>query len=49
MELHLETYWRLCFGEHLAVTPDLQYILNPLGDEDNDGLLVGTVRVEAFF
>lgn len=49
MELHLETYWRLCFGEHLAVTPDLQYILNPLGDEDNDGLLVGTVRAEAYF
>lgn len=49
MELHLETYWRLCFGDHLAVTPDLQYILNPLGDEDNDGLLVGMLRAEAFF
>ncbi len=49
MELHLETYWRFSIGEHFAVTPDLQYILNPLGDEDNDGLLVGTVRAEAYF
>lgn len=49
MELHLETYWRLCFGEHLALTPDLQYVLNPLGDKDNDGLLVGTIRAEAYF
>lgn len=49
MELHLETYWRFCFGEHLALTPDLQYVLNPLGDEDNDGLFVGMIRAEAYF
>jgi len=49
MELHLETYWRFCFGEHLAVTPDLQYVVSPLGDEGNDGLVTGTLRTEAFF
>jgi len=49
MELHLETYWRFRLGEHLALTPDLQYVLNPLGDEDNDGLLVGMIRAEAYF
>jgi hypothetical protein len=48
-ELHLEAYWRVAFGEHFALSPDIQYVINPLGDHDNDGVVAGMLRGEAYF
>ncbi|MEW6442471.1 MAG: carbohydrate porin [bacterium] len=48
-ELHLEAYWRFAWGEHFALSPDIQYVLAPLGDGDNDGVVAGMIRGEAYF
>lgn len=48
-ELHMETYYRIAFGEHLALSPDIQYVANPLGNEDNDDVVAGMLRLEASF
>lgn len=48
-ELHLETYYRIALAEHLAVSPDFQYVLNPLGNDDNDGVFAGMLRGEFSF
>ena len=48
-ELHLEAYWRVAFGEHFAVSPDIQYVISPSGDHDNDGVVAGMLRGEAYF
>ena len=48
-EVHLEAYWRVLFSEHFAVSPDIQYVISPLGDDDNDGVVAGMLRGEAYF
>jgi hypothetical protein len=48
-EVHLEAYWRVLFGEHFALSPDIQYVISPLGDDDNDGVVAGMLRGEAYF
>jgi hypothetical protein len=48
-EFHVEAYYRCELGEHLAVSPDIQYVINPLGDGRNDEIVVGTIRLEANF
>jgi hypothetical protein len=48
-EYHLEAYYRIAVTENLAFTPDLQYVWNPGGDSDNDGILAGMVRAEFNF
>ncbi len=45
-EYHLELYYRLAVTENLAFTPDLQYVWNPGGDSDNDGVFAGMIRAE---
>jgi hypothetical protein len=48
-EYHLELYYRIAVTENLAFTPDLQYVWNPGGDSDNDGVFAGMVRAEFGF
>ncbi len=48
-EYHLEVYYRIAMTENLAFTPDLQYVWNPGGNSDNDGVFAGMVRAEFGF
>jgi hypothetical protein len=48
-EVHLELYYRIAATENLAFTPDVQYVWNPGGDSDNDGIFAGMVRAEFNF
>jgi hypothetical protein len=48
-EYHLEVYYRIAVTENLAFTPDLQYVWNPGGNSDNDGVFAGMVRAEFGF
>jgi hypothetical protein len=48
-EYHLEVYYRIAVTENLAFTPDVQYVWNPGGDSDNDGVFAGMVRAEFNF
>jgi hypothetical protein len=48
-EYHLEVYYRIAVTENLAFTPDIQYVWNPGGDSDNDGVFAGMVRAEFNF
>ena len=48
-EFHLETYYRIQFSDYFAVTPDLQYVINPRGNTSNDNIWVGMIRGEFEF
>jgi hypothetical protein len=48
-ELHLESYYRWVISSHMAITPSLQYVRNPLGNRDNDGVFAGMLRAEISF
>ena len=48
-EVHLELYYRIAVTENLAFTPDLQYVFNPGGNSDNDGVFAGMIRGEFNF
>jgi len=48
-EVHFEAYYRVAFSKFLALTPDLQYVLNPRGDSDNDKVIAATLRGEFLF
>jgi hypothetical protein len=48
-EYHLEVYYRIAVTENLAFTPDVQYVWNPGGDSDNDGIFAGMLRGEFSF
>jgi hypothetical protein len=48
-EYHLELYYRIAVTEHLAFSPDLQYVWNPGGDSNNDGIFAGMLRAEFSF
>jgi carbohydrate-selective porin OprB len=45
-ETAFELFYGLRVNDHLAVKPDLQYIMNPSGDTAVDDALVGTIRLE---
>jgi porin len=45
-ETALELTWRVAFGEHLVLQPDLQYILDPDTNPALDDALVVMLRVE---
>lgn len=43
-EGHLEAYYRIHVNDHLAISPDFQYIRNPFGKDvadDTNGIFVG--------
>jgi len=48
-EYHLEAYYRIAISEHVAITPDVQYVVNPLGDSHNDDVLAAMLRAELSF
>ncbi|MGV8074438.1 MAG: carbohydrate porin [Syntrophobacteraceae bacterium] len=48
-ELHTEVYYRIVLTENFAVSPDIQYVVDPLGNNRNDGIFAGMVRVEFSF
>jgi carbohydrate-selective porin OprB len=48
-EYHVEAYYRIAMTENLAFSPDLQYVWNPGGDSDNDGIFAGMLRGEFCF
>jgi hypothetical protein len=48
-EYHLELYYRIAVTDNLAFSPDIQYVWNPGGDSDNDGIFAGMVRGEFNF
>lgn len=48
-EVHFEAYYRFWLSEYFAITPDLQYVLNPQGDSGNDNVFAGMLRGEFEF
>jgi Carbohydrate-selective porin, OprB family len=46
VELHLEIYYRIALSDSFAITPDLQYVMSPLGNDKNDDIFVGMIRAE---
>jgi carbohydrate-selective porin OprB len=48
-EWHLEAYYRIVLSKFFAISPDIQYVINPLGDTDNDNILTGMIRGEFNF
>jgi hypothetical protein len=48
-EYHAEAYYRFAISEYLSITPDLQYIVNPLGDSHNDDVFAAMLRVHLSF
>ena len=48
-EYHFEGYYRFQISENFAITPDLQYVVNPHGDSDNDDIFAGMIRAEFSF
>jgi hypothetical protein len=48
-EYHFETYYRIYLTKNFAVSPDIQYVTNPLGNTHNSGVFAGMVRVQFSF
>ncbi len=51
-EGHLEAYYKIHVNDHLAISPDFQYIWNPFGKDipdDKDGIFVGGMRAQVDF
>jgi carbohydrate-selective porin OprB len=48
-EFHTEVYYRIVLTEKIAVSPDIQYVANPLGNSHNDDVFAGMVRLEFSF
>ena len=48
-EWHFELYYRIAVTENLAFSPDLQYVVNPGGDSNNDPVFAGMLRAEFNF
>lgn len=51
-EGHLEAYYKIHLNDHLAISPDLQYIWNPFGKDapdDKNNVFVGGMRAQVDF
>jgi hypothetical protein len=48
-EYHVEAYYRVVISEFVAITPDVQYIVNPVGDTRNDDVFAAMLRAELSF
>lgn len=49
VEYHFEAYYRIVLSEYFSISPDLQYVVNPLGDSDNDDIVAGMLRGQLSF
>jgi len=48
-EYHLEAYYRIALSEHFAIAPDIQYVIDPLGDSANDNVVAGMIKGQFTF
>ena len=48
-EYHFEAYYRMALSDNFFITPDVQYVINPHGNSDNDNIFAGMVRAEFSF
>ncbi len=48
-ETHLEAYYRFVLHSHLALTTDIQYVLDPGGNSENNGLFAWMLRMDLTF
>jgi carbohydrate-selective porin OprB len=48
-EYHLEAYYRIRISEYLSVTPDVQYVIDPLGNSHNDDVFAAMLRAHLSF
>ncbi|MEM6614176.1 MAG: iron uptake porin, partial [Cyanobacteria bacterium P01_C01_bin.72] len=47
--LHAEAFYEYRLNDNIAITPGLIYITNPDNNDDNDDLLIGTIRTTFSF
>jgi len=48
-EMHFELYYNIFVNEYVAFTPDIQYIINPTGDDEADSITVFGTRLQVGF
>jgi carbohydrate-selective porin OprB len=48
-EHHAEVFYRIAINDHIAISPDLQYITNAMGDKSRDDVWVLGVRAHFMF
>lgn len=48
-ENYIEVYYRYWANQNLSISPDVQYIINPGGDEEKDNIFVYGIRMQATF
>jgi carbohydrate-selective porin OprB len=48
-EGHLEIYYSLALGEHVAISPDFQVIFTPSGNDKADTVYVAGIRTQITF
>jgi hypothetical protein len=49
VETHLEVYYKVALWSHVFITPDLRYIVAPLGNSDNDDIVTAMLRLQLVF
>lgn len=42
--LHLELFYRFRLNDHISITPGVFYVTNPEHNDDNDDIVIGTIR-----
>jgi hypothetical protein len=48
-EGHFEAYYNLAINEHISISPDIQVVINALGDSDYDTVVIGGLRSQITF
>jgi len=48
-ELHLEAYYRIVLSDYFSISPDIQFVANPLGNNSNQNIVAGMLRGQFSF
>lgn len=48
-EHYIEAYYRYWANKNLSISPDIQYIINPGGDDDKDSIFIYGIRAQIAF
>jgi carbohydrate-selective porin OprB len=48
-EGHFEAFYNITVNEHIAITPDIQIVINALGDSDYNTVVIGGMRGQITF
>jgi len=48
-EHHVELYYNFTLNKHISISPDIQWVRNPNGDDDNDDVWAFGLRVQIQF